>query len=109
MQLKYWTLLAAISFTPCAISGAHPELENSIIKAMQCQAQKNNQANLDFSVENIEVTDGKLIAQLAQTDKTAQKKEYFILEGTVQAQKLASLKITDEVEGSKSVSAACIP
>jgi hypothetical protein len=109
MQLKYWTLFAAISFTPYAISGAHPELESGIIKAMQCHAQKNNLPNLDFSVENIEVTDGKLIAQLAQTDKISQKKEYFILEGTVQAQKLASLKITDEVEGSKSVSAACIP
>ena len=109
MQLKYWTLFAAISFTPYAISGAHPELESGIIKAMQCHAQKKNLPNLEFSVANSEVTDGKLIAQLAQTDKTSQKKEYFILEGTVQAQKLASLKITDEVEGSKSVSAACIP
>lgn len=108
MRLKYWVLLGTMAFTPYAISGAHPAIESGIIKAMKCQASKNGQAHLDFLVENLEVEDGKLIAQLIQVDLTSQKKEYFILEGTVQAQQLASLKITDEVEGSKSVSEACI-
>lgn len=108
MQLKYWVLSATMVVTPYAISGGHPALESGIVKAMKCHAQNNHQANLDFAVENVEVADGKLIAQLAQTDKTTQKKEYFILEGTVQAEQLVSLKITDEVEGSKSVSEACV-
>lgn len=108
MQMKYWILSAAMVFTPYAISGGHPVLESSIIKAMKCQASKNGQASLDFSVENVELADGKFIAQLIQLDSASQKKEYFILEGAVQGQQLTSLKITDEVEGSKSVDEACI-